>query len=49
MPKLISIKPKRLVTILLLLGFETRDAEGSHIFFKHSTVEQPSSPCTIEK
>lgn len=35
MPKLIPIKPKQLAAILLLLGFETRDAEGSHVFFKH--------------
>lgn len=35
MPKLIPIKPKQLIRILLLLGFETRDAEGSHVFFKH--------------
>lgn len=35
MPKLIPIKPKQLVAILLLLEFETRDAEGSHLFFKH--------------
>ncbi|OGL70398.1 hypothetical protein A3C09_02570 [Candidatus Uhrbacteria bacterium RIFCSPHIGHO2_02_FULL_47_44] len=35
MPKLISVKPKRLAAILVFLGFETRDAEGSHVFFKH--------------
>ncbi len=36
MPKLVPIKPKRLVKILLSLGFERRDAEGSHVFFAHS-------------
>lgn len=35
MPKLIPIKPKRLIQILLLLGFLQRDAEGSHTFFSH--------------
>ena len=35
MPKLISIKPKKFVKILLSLGFEKRDAEGSHLFFQH--------------
>jgi len=35
MPKLVPIKPERLVKILLYLGFEQRDAEGSHVFFKH--------------
>lgn len=36
MPKLIPIKPKKLIKILLSLDFEKRDAEGSHVFFKHS-------------
>jgi len=35
MPKLVSIKPKKFVKILLTLGFEKRDAEGSHLFFQH--------------
>jgi predicted RNA binding protein YcfA (HicA-like mRNA interferase family) len=35
MPKLVPIKPQKLVKILLKLGFEKRDAEGSHVFFKH--------------
>lgn len=35
MPKLIPIKPKLLVKILFKLGFTQRDAEGSHVFFKH--------------
>jgi len=34
MPKLISIKHKRLVKILEKLGFIRRDAEGSHVFFQ---------------
>lgn len=35
MPKLVPIKPKKLIKILNKLGFLERDAEGSHIFFKH--------------
>lgn len=35
MPKLIPIKPKKLIKILLNLGFSERDAQGSHVFFKH--------------
>lgn len=35
MPKLVPIKPGRFVKILLKLGFIKRDAEGSHVFFKH--------------
>jgi predicted RNA binding protein YcfA (HicA-like mRNA interferase family) len=35
MPKLIPIKPKKLIKILKELGFSERDAEGSHLFFKH--------------
>ena len=35
MPKLVPIKPERLAKILIKLGFEQRDAEGSHVFFKH--------------
>ncbi|MFA5793309.1 MAG: type II toxin-antitoxin system HicA family toxin [Candidatus Gracilibacteria bacterium] len=35
MPKLVPIKPKRLLKILIELGFIERDAEGSHIFLKH--------------
>ena len=35
MPKLIPIKPKKFIKILLGLGFEERDAEGSHLFSKH--------------
>lgn len=36
MPKLTPIKPKNLVKILYYLDFVERDAEGSHVFFKHS-------------
>jgi len=35
MPRLIPIKPKKFIKILKELGFEERDAEGSHVFFKH--------------
>jgi predicted RNA binding protein YcfA (HicA-like mRNA interferase family) len=35
MPKLVTITAKRLVVLLLGLGFVQRDAEGSHVFFKH--------------
>ncbi|MBI2453119.1 type II toxin-antitoxin system HicA family toxin [Candidatus Peregrinibacteria bacterium] len=35
MPKLISIKPKKLIKILISIGFVERDAQGSHVFFKH--------------
>lgn len=36
MPKLVPIKPKKLIKILLGLGFVERDAEGSHVFFSHT-------------
>lgn len=36
MPKLIPIKPKKFIKILAKLGFKQRDAEGSHLFFKHA-------------
>jgi len=35
MPKLVPITPKKLVKILRKLGFEQRDGEGSHLFFRH--------------
>jgi predicted RNA binding protein YcfA (HicA-like mRNA interferase family) len=35
MPKLVPIKPKKLIKILSGLGFACRDAEGSHVFFAH--------------
>jgi predicted RNA binding protein YcfA (HicA-like mRNA interferase family) len=35
MPKLVPITAKKLVAMLLNLGFVERDAEGSHVFFKH--------------
>jgi len=36
MPKLVLIRPRKLVKIISFLGFERRDAEGSHVFFAHS-------------
>ncbi len=36
MPKLVPITPKKMVKILVKLGFEKRDAEGSHLFFRHA-------------
>jgi len=35
MPKLVPITPKKLAKILHDLGFEERDAEGSHVLFRH--------------
>lgn len=35
MPKLVPIKPGKLIKIVTSLGFRKRDAEGSHVFFKH--------------
>ena len=35
MPRLVLIKPKQLVKLLLQLGFIERDAEGSHVLFRH--------------
>lgn len=35
MPKLIPIKAKKLMKMLKALGFLQRDAEGSHVFFRH--------------
>ncbi len=35
MPRLVPIKPKKLIKILLKLGFVRRDAQGSHVFFRH--------------
>jgi len=36
MPRLVPIKPEKLAKLLLSLGFTERDAEGSHVFFKHA-------------
>ncbi len=36
MPKLTPIKPQKFIKILLALGFRQRDADGSHVFFKHN-------------
>ena len=35
MPKLIPIKPRKFIKILRRLEFKERDAEGSHLFFRH--------------
>lgn len=35
MPKLVPIKPRKIIKILEQLGFTQRDAEGSHVFFSH--------------
>lgn len=35
MPKLVPIKPKKLLKILMQLGFLERDVEGSHLFLRH--------------
>ena len=35
MPKLVPIRSRMLIKIAERLGFEKRDAEGSHLFFKH--------------
>ncbi len=35
MPKLVPINPAKFIKILLKLGFEKRDAMGSHVFFRH--------------
>jgi len=35
MPKLVPITPKKLAGVLNRLGFEERDAEGSHVLFRH--------------
>jgi predicted RNA binding protein YcfA (HicA-like mRNA interferase family) len=35
MPKMVLITAKKLSSLLLDLGFVERDAEGSHVFFKH--------------
>lgn len=35
MPKLVPIQPKKFIKILHRLGFEQRDAQGSHVFIRH--------------
>ncbi len=35
MPKLVPVKARKLIKLLKKLGFIERDAEGSHVFFKH--------------
>lgn len=36
MPKLIPITPKKFIKVLTKLRFTQRDAEGSHVFFRHT-------------
>ena len=36
MPKLAPVKPKKLIKILITLGFQERDSKGSHVFLSHS-------------
>ena len=35
MPKLVSTRCQKLIKMAEFLGFEKRDAEGSHVFFRH--------------
>lgn len=35
MPKLVPIKSKKFIKLLRKVGFIDRDAEGSHVFFRH--------------
>jgi len=49
MPKLVPIKPKKLIKILLGLGFIQRDTEGSHVFFKHPDGRTTVIPIHTEK
>jgi len=35
MPELVTVTPKKLIKILISLGFVQRDAEGPHLFFVH--------------
>ncbi len=49
MPKLVPIKPKRLIKILLGLGFLERDAEGSHVFFYHPDGRTTVMPIHTEE
>jgi len=52
MPKLVPIRCRKLIKIAEFLGFEKRDAEGSHIFFRHSdgrTTVIPSKRKEVSK
>ena len=49
MPKLVPIKPKKLIKILLGLGFVQRDAEKSHVFFKHPDGKTTVIPMRAEE
>lgn len=35
MPKLVPVRPRQFIKLLLKLGFVQRDAQGSHVFFRH--------------
>jgi len=48
MPKLVPVKPKKLIKILMKLGFHQRDAEGSHVFSNIMMAEQLFFQSTIE-
>ncbi len=52
MPKLVPINSKKLIKIIKNLDFEQRDAEGSHLFFRHKdgrTVTVPVHNKDISK
>jgi len=49
MPKLVLIKSTKLKKILLSLGFEERDAEGSHIFLFHKNGRTTVVPMKKEE
>jgi len=44
MVKLVPIKSKKLLKLLLKIGFVERDAEGSHIFLRHSDGRTTTIP-----
>jgi len=48
MPKLVPIKSKKLIKILVNLGFKERDEEGSHLFFKHTDGRTTVIPANKE-
>lgn len=49
MPKLVPITAKNLAKLLLELGFVERDAEGSHVFFKHSDGRTTTVPMNTKE
>ena len=44
MVKLVPIKSKKLLKLLLKIGFVERDAEGSHVFLRHSDGRTTTLP-----